>query len=173
MPLVGAGHSLNLIGDEAPYFTSLEEFDSWIDKPSRKMRSVLRYTPRSRTVSPPQRGKLLVRPISRNTRSRHSHSIGLSRLQGKHTSPFPIVFGCKPSTRGDIPRNLRHSRTPSTSGHSVRPLSSMCYVGDNWCDVHDPASSFAHNRITIPPSGWITAAHRQGVKMLGTMWVLA
>jgi mannosyl-glycoprotein endo-beta-N-acetylglucosaminidase len=40
MPLVGAGHSLNLVGDEAPYFTSLEELDSWMDKPSRKLRSV-------------------------------------------------------------------------------------------------------------------------------------
>ncbi|KAI0368431.1 hypothetical protein BV20DRAFT_969248 [Pilatotrama ljubarskyi] len=28
---------------------------------------------------------------------------------------------------------------------------------------------FAHHRITIPPSGWITAAHRHGVKMLGTI----
>jgi len=171
MPLVGAGHSLNLVGDDAPYFTSLEGFDSWIDKPSRKFQSVLRYTPRSRTASPPQQGKLLVRPGSYHiTRSGRSHSPGLSRLQGKPTSHPPIVFSCELSTRGDIPKNPRHSRTPSTFGHSARPLSSMCYV--NRRDVHNPASSFAHNRITIPPSGWVTAAHRQGVKMLGTMWVL-
>ena len=31
--------------------------------------------------------------------------------------------------------------------------------------------SFAHHRVTIPPAGWITAAHRQGVKMLGTLSV--
>jgi hypothetical protein len=31
------------------------------------------------------------------------------------------------------------------------------------------ARSFAHHRVTIPPSGWTTAAHRQGVKMLGTL----
>ena len=29
--------------------------------------------------------------------------------------------------------------------------------------------SFAHHRVTIPPSGWVTAAHRQGVRMLGTL----
>ncbi|KAF7799963.1 hypothetical protein EIP86_011206 [Pleurotus ostreatoroseus] len=28
-------------------------------------------------------------------------------------------------------------------------------------------SSFSHHRVTIPPAGWTTAAHRQGVKMLG------
>ncbi|TFY78802.1 hypothetical protein EWM64_g5206 [Hericium alpestre] len=28
---------------------------------------------------------------------------------------------------------------------------------------------FSHHRVTIPPSGWTTAAHRQGVKMLGTL----
>jgi hypothetical protein len=31
--------------------------------------------------------------------------------------------------------------------------------------------SFSHHRVTIPPSGWSTAAHRQGVKMLGTLYV--
>ncbi|KAF7979518.1 hypothetical protein HWV62_42090 [Athelia sp. TMB] len=28
---------------------------------------------------------------------------------------------------------------------------------------------FSHRRVTVPPSGWINAAHRQGVKMLGTL----
>lgn len=28
---------------------------------------------------------------------------------------------------------------------------------------------FAHHRVTIPPPGWVNAAHRQGVKMLGTL----
>ncbi|KAI0745211.1 glycosyl hydrolase family 85-domain-containing protein [Earliella scabrosa] len=28
---------------------------------------------------------------------------------------------------------------------------------------------FSHHRVTIPPSGWITAAHRHGVKMLGNL----
>ncbi|KAH0586839.1 hypothetical protein H2248_005684 [Termitomyces sp. 'cryptogamus'] len=29
--------------------------------------------------------------------------------------------------------------------------------------------SFSHHRVTVPPPGWITAAHRQGVKILGTL----
>ena len=62
MPLVGKGHSLDLVGDEAPYFTSLEELDAWMDKPSKRLRSVLPYTPRSTTGSTPTRGRLLVRP---------------------------------------------------------------------------------------------------------------
>jgi hypothetical protein len=112
MPLVGAGHSLNLVGDEAPYFTSLEELDSWMDKPSRKLRSVLPYTPRSRTASLPQHGQLLVC---------HDYKV----------KPIPTLrtaFICELSTRGDIRRNPRHSHTLSISGHSVRRLSSRCHV---------------------------------------------
>ena len=63
MPLVGTGHSLNLVGDEAPFFTSLEELDSWMEKPSKKLRSVLPYTSRSRSENPPKQGQLLVRRI--------------------------------------------------------------------------------------------------------------
>ncbi len=32
--------------------------------------------------------------------------------------------------------------------------------------------SFSHNRVTIPPSGWISSAHRQGVKILGTLYAI-
>jgi mannosyl-glycoprotein endo-beta-N-acetylglucosaminidase len=30
--------------------------------------------------------------------------------------------------------------------------------------------SFAHHRVSVPPSGWVSAAHRQGVKILGTLY---
>lgn len=63
MPLVGIDHSLELIGDEAPYFTSLEELDSWMDTPSKQLRSVLPYTPRPKTENPLNQGQLLVRLI--------------------------------------------------------------------------------------------------------------
>ena len=63
MPLVGTGHSLNLVGDEAPYFTSLEELDCWMDKPSEQLQSVLPYTARRRTENGPKQGQLLVCPI--------------------------------------------------------------------------------------------------------------
>lgn len=88
----------------------------------------------------------------------------------KSASNFRIVFSCELSARGDIMRNPRRSHTPLISGHIVRCLSSMFQVC--WWHRHsisNLASSFAHHRITIPPSGWVTAAHRQGVKILGTM----
>lgn len=80
------------------------------------------------------------------------------------------IFSCELSVRGDIMRDPRHSHTPSISGHTARYLSSTSHVRQ-WCwhNVSDLVSSFAHHRITIPPSGWVTAAHRQGVKILGTM----
>ena len=134
MPLVGVDHSLNLVGDEAPYFTSLEELDSWMDKPSKELRSVLPYTPRSRTASAPKQGRLLVRPveISVKNRSSRSHSQGLSRLQGKTNSRLPYHLkdmNVDPSaTRGDTMRNPRNSHIPSISGHIVKPLSSAFCV---------------------------------------------
>ncbi|KAH9853285.1 glycosyl hydrolase family 85-domain-containing protein [Lenzites betulinus] len=39
----------------------------------------------------------------------------------------------------------------------------------NFWSLCDTFIYFAHHRITIPPSGWTTAAHRHGVKMLGTI----
>jgi len=81
-----------------------------------------------------------------------------------------IIFSCELSVRGDIMKNPRHSHTPSISGHTARYLSSTSHVRRwYWRGTPDLVSSFAHHRITIPPSGWITAAHRQGVKILGTM----
>jgi len=42
------------------------------------------------------------------------------------------------------------------------------YLFDRWqyCDVF---VYFSHERVTIPPRGWIDAAHRSGVKVLGTL----
>ncbi|TFK24205.1 hypothetical protein FA15DRAFT_641353 [Coprinopsis marcescibilis] len=39
----------------------------------------------------------------------------------------------------------------------------------NWWFSTEIFNYFAHHRITIPPPEWITAAHRQGVSMLGTI----
>lgn len=42
------------------------------------------------------------------------------------------------------------------------------YVFYNW-NVIDTFIYFSHNLITIPPYGWISAAHNHGVKILGTI----
>ncbi|KAJ7576985.1 glycoside hydrolase family 85 protein [Mycena floridula] len=52
-------------------------------------------------------------------------------------------------------------------GYTESPFS-LCYTFNFWsyCETF---VYFSHRRVTIPPPGWITAAHRQGVKMLGTL----
>ncbi|TFK35083.1 glycoside hydrolase family 85 protein [Crucibulum laeve] len=52
-------------------------------------------------------------------------------------------------------------------GYTESPFA-LTYTFNFWssCDVF---VYFSHHRVTIPPPGWITAAHRQGVKMLGTL----
>ncbi|KAF8812658.1 glycoside hydrolase family 85 protein [Phlegmacium glaucopus] len=52
-------------------------------------------------------------------------------------------------------------------GYTESPFA-RSYTFNFWsaCDVF---VYFAHHRVTVPPPGWISAAHRQGVKMLGTL----
>ncbi|KIY71576.1 glycoside hydrolase family 85 protein [Cylindrobasidium torrendii FP15055 ss-10] len=52
-------------------------------------------------------------------------------------------------------------------GYTESPFA-LAYTFNYWsfCDTF---VYFSHHRVTIPPPGWITAAHRQGVKMLGTL----
>lgn len=52
-------------------------------------------------------------------------------------------------------------------GYTESPFSPS-YTFNFWssCDIF---IYFSHHRVTIPPPGWITAAHRQGVKILGTL----
>jgi hypothetical protein len=100
MPLAGVGHSLNLVGDEAPYFTSLEELDSWMDKPSKKLRSVLPYTPRSKVVSTPEQGQLLVR-ICLGAPGRAANTTQVCHDYKVKQIPDPrMVFTCELPTGG-------------------------------------------------------------------------
>jgi len=46
MPLNGQGNS-PFYKDDAPFFESLEEFDSWINNPAKKLTGVVPYRPRS------------------------------------------------------------------------------------------------------------------------------
>ncbi|KAH9928859.1 glycosyl hydrolase family 85-domain-containing protein [Fomitopsis serialis] len=52
-------------------------------------------------------------------------------------------------------------------GYTETP-SGLAYTFNFWsyCDTF---IYFSHHRVTVPPAGWINAAHRQGVKMLGTL----
>ncbi|KAH8105427.1 glycosyl hydrolase family 85-domain-containing protein [Cristinia sonorae] len=73
-----------------------------------------------------------------------------------------------------------HARSQSTStqgrlllchdykGGYIESPSHRSYTFNFWSHC-DTFIYFSHHRVTVPPSGWITAAHRQGVKMLGTL----
>ncbi|EJD00728.1 uncharacterized protein FOMMEDRAFT_168992 [Fomitiporia mediterranea MF3/22] len=52
-------------------------------------------------------------------------------------------------------------------GYSEGP-SSLAYTFNFW-DLCDTFIYFSHHRVTIPPPGWVNAAHRQGVKILGVL----
>ncbi|KAJ7618476.1 glycoside hydrolase family 85 protein [Roridomyces roridus] len=52
-------------------------------------------------------------------------------------------------------------------GYTESPFS-LGYTFNFWSSA-DIFIYFSHHRVTVPPPGWITAAHRQGVKMLGTL----
>ncbi|KAG7089814.1 hypothetical protein E1B28_011463 [Marasmius oreades] len=52
-------------------------------------------------------------------------------------------------------------------GYTESPHS-FAYTFNFW-SLCDTFVYFSHYRVTIPPPGWISAAHRQGVKMLGTL----
>ncbi|KAJ6615525.1 glycoside hydrolase family 85 protein [Mycena sp. CBHHK59/15] len=52
-------------------------------------------------------------------------------------------------------------------GYTESPFS-LGYTFNFWSSA-DTFVYFSHHRVTVPPPGWITAAHRQGVKMLGTL----
>ncbi|KAF7331027.1 Glycoside hydrolase family 85 protein [Mycena venus] len=52
-------------------------------------------------------------------------------------------------------------------GYTESPFS-LGYTFNFW-SAADIFIYFSHHRVAVPPPGWITAAHRQGVKMLGTL----
>ncbi|KAL1679247.1 glycoside hydrolase family 85 protein [Schizophyllum commune] len=65
------------------------------------------------------------------------------------------------------PQNFQGVCHDYKGGYKEDPYD-LSYTFNFWssCDIF---VYFAHHRITIPPPGWVNAAHRQGVKMLGTL----
>ncbi|KXN88355.1 Cytosolic endo-beta-N-acetylglucosaminidase [Leucoagaricus sp. SymC.cos] len=53
-------------------------------------------------------------------------------------------------------------------GGYVENPQGLSYTFNYW-SLCDTFVYFSHNRVTIPPPGWVNAAHRQGVKMLGVL----
>ncbi|KAJ3760025.1 glycoside hydrolase family 85 protein [Lentinula raphanica] len=52
-------------------------------------------------------------------------------------------------------------------GYTESPFA-LSYTFNFWSSC-DTFIYFSHHRVTVPPPGWISASHRQGVKILGTL----
>ncbi|GJE99447.1 glycoside hydrolase family 85 protein [Phanerochaete sordida] len=97
----------------------------------------------------------------------------LQALDDWASTPKAKLTGCVPYTpRSDLQgtsgqRGKLLVCHDYKGGYTEKP-DALAYTFNFWsyCDAF---IYFAHHRITVPPSGWINAAHRQGVKMLGTL----
>lgn len=177
MPLRGECHS-DLVRDESPYFSSLAELDTWFARPHDKLSGVLPYQPRPHVDGQSDsRGKLLVEQTSdlrwtissdlsirsvTITESVDNSTTVLSDQRTRYNSDLTSSMD-----RVDIPSLLRGCAIPSIFGHSATHLFSTSVSIAEESD--DRVRSFSHHRFTVPPSGWINAAHKQGTGMLGTL----
>ncbi|KAG6820456.1 hypothetical protein H0H93_000210 [Arthromyces matolae] len=78
------------------------------------------------------------------------------------------VWATGPNNRkldGILPYVAReHNELPTQKGKLLKVVK-----GDLSCPRANFSLSFSHHRVTVPPPGWITAAHRHGAKILGTL----
>ncbi|KAH7916662.1 glycoside hydrolase family 85 protein [Hygrophoropsis aurantiaca] len=94
----------------------------------------------------------------------------LEDLDAWATTPTRKLSGVlryQPTTKSSDSRGKLLVCHDYKGGYTESP-SGLCYTFNFWtyCDTF---VYFSHHRVTVPPSGWTTAAHRQGVKMLGTL----
>ncbi|KAI0059337.1 hypothetical protein BV25DRAFT_1889956 [Artomyces pyxidatus] len=81
--------------------------------------------------------------------------------------PLRGVLGYCPRTVGSTQPGKLLVCHDFKGGYAESP-SALSYTFNFW-PLCDSFVYFSHHRVTIPPSGWISAAHRHGVKMLGTL----
>lgn len=63
-----------------------------------------------------------------------------------------------------LPKDARTTRAHSACSVDV----GHCYTFEHWSSI-DVFVYFSHDRVAIPPPGWIAAAHRNGVRILATL----
>ncbi|KAJ7476940.1 glycosyl hydrolase family 85-domain-containing protein [Mycena galericulata] len=81
--------------------------------------------------------------------------------------PFGAVLKYYPRTSSSDTRGKLLVCHDYKGGYTESPFS-LGYTFNFWSSA-DIFVYFSHHRVTVPPPGWITAAHRQGVKILGTL----
>ncbi|KZT74625.1 glycoside hydrolase family 85 protein [Daedalea quercina L-15889] len=74
----------------------------------------------------------------------------------------------RPSTITDAALDNRGKLLVNKPGGYTETPSGLAYTFNFW-SYCESFIYFSHHRVTVPPPGWINAAHRQGVKMLGTL----
>ncbi|KAF9224571.1 glycoside hydrolase family 85 protein [Gyrodon lividus] len=74
----------------------------------------------------------------------------------------------RPHTDGQSDSRGRLLVCHDYKGGYTESTSGLCYTFNFW-SLCDTFIYFSHNRVTIPPSGWTNAAHKQGTKILGTL----
>ncbi|PFH47313.1 glycoside hydrolase family 85 protein [Amanita thiersii Skay4041] len=87
----------------------------------------------------------------------------------------------KNKLEGVLPFIPRNEPSDSSAGNKGKILVCHDYKGGyvespfsfsytfNFWSACDTFIYFSHQRVTVPPPGWVNAAHRQGVKMLGVL----
>ncbi|KAF8548775.1 glycoside hydrolase family 85 protein [Imleria badia] len=106
-------------------------------------------------------------------RDEASYFKSLAELDGWFTQPHDKLSGVVPYQ----PRPYIDGQSDSRGkllvchdykgGYTESP-SGLCYTFNFWrlCDTF---VYFSHNRVTVPPSGWINTAHKRGTRILGTL----
>lgn len=139
--------------DDIPlYFENLTQLDEWYDRSSRPISGGLPpYIPRTEPQEGSFAGKLLI-----------CHDYKVRRILREYN----VCSGA--SARVGTRKHRQRKPTLSTSGTDAT-LSSSENASYLRYTTMLSLSSFSHQRVTIPPPGWVNAAHRQGVKMLGVL----
>ncbi|KAI0751806.1 glycosyl hydrolase family 85-domain-containing protein [Daedaleopsis nitida] len=92
----------------------------------------------------------------------------LAELDEWATNPVPKLEGVlsfTPRSGGETENAINRGKL--LGGYTESPTA-PAYTFNFW-SYCESFIYFSHHRVTIPPSGWVTAAHRHGVKMLGNL----
>ncbi|KAI0052666.1 glycoside hydrolase family 85 protein [Auriscalpium vulgare] len=92
----------------------------------------------------------------------------LDAWANNHTPWTAVAKLCKRPESTTAERKGRLLLCHDFKGGYSEDASTLSYTFNFW-PLIDTFVYFSHHRVTVPPPGWTSSAHRQGVKMLGTL----